>query len=92
MEINFRDISIPDGISRRSYTRADVRKDFADIIYRTGAGIEAHALALKIYNSQGAEDYSDGECKMIRRFAGLCSPAFIDAVEDLFNNYKKEGI
>ena len=92
MKIDFRDISIPDGIDRRSYTRSDVRKDFADIIYRMGAGIEAHALALKIYNSQGAEEYSDEECKMIRRFADRCNPAFIDAIEELFNQDKEADL
>ena len=80
MKIDFTDISIPTGIDKREQVRTDVRRDFANVIYRLGTGIEAHALALKIYNADGPEDFTDQECVLISRFAGQCSPAFIDAM------------
>ena len=94
MKIDFTDISIPEGIDKRSYLRTDVRREFADAIYRMGMGIAAHALALKIYNARGAEDYTDEECRMIRQFAERCTPAFIDAMDELFNtnNNKEENV
>ena len=94
MKIDFTDISIPTGIDRREAIRADVRHEFADAIYRMGSGIEAHALALKIYNAKGAEEYTEAECGLIRRYAERCSPAFIDAMNELFNtnNNKEENV
>lgn len=46
-------------------------------------GIEAHALAFKIFNSNGEIEYNDEECNMIKEYASLCSPAFIDAINKL---------
>lgn len=83
MKIDFTDISIPTGIDKREQVRTDVRRDFANVIYRLGTGIEAHALALKIYNADGPEDFTDQECVLVRRFAGQCSPAFIDAMNEV---------
>jgi len=45
--------------------------------------IEAHALAFKIFNSNGEIEYNDEECNMIKEYASLCSPAFIDAINKL---------
>lgn len=91
MKIDFTDISIPTGIDKREQVRTDVRRDFANVIYRLGTGIEAHALALKIYNSAGPEEFTERECKLIRGFAGKCTPAFIDAINDILIIKDKEG-
>ena len=62
----------------------DVRKDFADLIYQNGKGVAAHALALKIYNSTGGEEYGEEEVEMIRGYAEkLGTPMFIDAIMDV---------
>ena len=81
MEIDFKRLEIFDGVAHRSCTVVDVREPFADVIYQHGNGVAAHALALKIYNSQGPTQYSEQEVELIRRSAGLCSPAFMDAVQ-----------
>ncbi|WP_258521720.1 hypothetical protein [Phocaeicola dorei] len=44
------------------------------LIYRT---------PLKIFNSNGEIEYNDEECNMIKEYASLCSPAFIDAINKL---------
>ena len=51
-KINFERIEIFTGIEKRECIVQNVKKDFADIIYQMGKGIESHALALKIYNSK----------------------------------------
>ncbi len=45
--------------------------------------VPCHALAFKIFNSNGEIEYNDEECNMIKEYASLCSPAFIDAINKL---------
>lgn len=70
----------------------DVRETFADMIYNNVNGIKAHALALKIYESEGETDYTDDEVKLVRVVAErLCVPGFIDGLnEQLDNNPNNE--
>lgn len=70
----------------------DVRETFADMIYNNVNGIKAHALALKIYESEGEADYADDEVKLVRTVAErLCVPGFIDGLnEQLDNNPNNE--
>jgi hypothetical protein len=70
----------------------DVRESFADMIYNNVNGIKAHALALKIYESEGEADYTDDEVKLVRIVAErLCVPGFIDGLnEQLYNNPNNE--
>ncbi len=70
----------------------DVRETFADMIYNNVNGIKAHALALKIYESEGEADYTDDEVKLVRVVAErLCVPGFIDGLnEQLDNNPNNE--
>lgn len=70
----------------------DVRETFADMIYNNVNGIKAHALALKIYESEGEVDYTDDEVKLVRVVAErLCVPGFIDGLnEQLDNNPNNE--
>lgn len=91
MKIDFTDIGIPAGIDKAELIRADVRLDFANVVYKMGTGIEAHALALKIYNAAGPEEFTERECDLIRGFAGKCTPAFIDAINDILTIKDKEG-
>ena len=70
----------------------DVRETFADMIYNNVNGIKAHALALKIYESEGEADYTDDEVKLVRVVAErLCVPGFIDGLnEQLDDNPNNE--
>lgn len=83
MVINFERVEIFTDVARTSCMIQNVKKEFADIIYRYGNGIEAHALALKIYNSNGNTEYSEDEVKLIRSVSKMLSPAFIDAIDKL---------
>ena len=60
--------------------RKNVKTDFSNVIYTMGHGIEAHALALKIFNSSGETEYNENEVRLIKKYSELCQPAFIDAI------------
>lgn len=80
MKIDFGKIEVFNDIGRSRCAVMDIRRDFANVLYMYGSGIEAHALALKIYNSKGEEEYDRRERELIRKASRLCSPAFIDAI------------
>ena len=64
--INFERIEIFVDIDKTRCSVENYKKDFANIIYQLGRGIEAHALAFKIFNSNGEIEYNDEECNMIK--------------------------
>lgn len=81
VKLNFRQFTVPTGINGKNTHTGDASEDFADIIYLNVNGIRAHALAMKIYKSEGAEDYTDEETKLITSVAErYCTPAFIDGL------------
>ncbi len=83
IKINFERIEIFQDIAHTQCTVVNVKTDFANAIYQRGHGIEAHALALKIYNSKGETEYTDKEVSLIKQYADLCQPAFIDAINKI---------
>ncbi len=90
-KINFKSIKVYDSISHKKSRTADAREQFADMIYKNVGGIKAHALALKIYNSEGETEYSPEEAELIKRVAEqLCLPGFIDGLmEQIGENISK---
>ena len=82
-KINFEEITMFLDVAHTRQVTQNVRTSFADIIYSFGTGVACHALALKIYNSKGEKEYNEEECELIQRFAEKCTPAFIDAINDL---------
>ena len=62
-KINFQQFRIPTGIDKSRYQYGDARESVANMLYLNVNGIRAHALAMKIYQSDGEVDYSDEEIK-----------------------------
>lgn len=89
MEIDFSRIELFTDIAHKNCSIVDLRTQFADAIYNLGSGIESHALALKIYNSDGPTRFEEREIQLIERYSKLCSPAFIDAVEKIIHQHKE---
>lgn len=81
MKIYFDEMKIYTSLDKKDGVVQSLRKDFANLIYTEGRGIEAHALALKIYNGDADTDYNDQEIAMIRNFSQACAPCIIDAFE-----------
>lgn len=87
VKLNFQQFSVPTGISRKNRQTGDARESFANMLYLNVNGIRAHALAMKIYNSEGEENYSAEEVKLIKEVAEkLCAPNFIDGLMEQINN------
>lgn len=81
--IDFQHFKVYASISRKAVHTVDAREDFADMIYNNVNGIRAHALALKIYKSEGKTEYSDDEIKLIQAVAEkMCIPGFIDGLNE----------
>lgn len=90
-EIDFQYFKIYTTVSRKVAQTVDVRETFADMIYKNVNGIKAHALAMKIYNSEGETEYSEEVVKLIRAVAEQwCVPGFIDGLNEQLNNPKTE--
>lgn len=90
--IDFQHFKIYASISHKASHTVDARENFADMIYNNVNGIKAHALALKIYESEGEADYTDDEVKLVRVVAErLCVPGFIDGLREQLNNNQNNG-
>lgn len=84
MKIDFEHFVLYKGIDHQTKEMMDVRQVFANEMYDRGQGIVCHALALKIYNSQGATDYSPEEFQLMLLFAEQAmTPSFIDSLKSL---------
>lgn len=82
--IDFSKVEIYTGLAKKSCIVQDLREPFADAMYQRCIGLPAHALAMKIYNSKGDEEYNEQECEIIRQCAeNFWSPSVIDAVLNL---------
>lgn len=82
MKLNFKQFVLFQGIDKKNAALTDASKVIADNLYVSAQGIVAHALALKIYNTQGEEEYSDEEIEILRNFSKQCTPAFMDSFEE----------
>ncbi len=81
MKLNFQQFRIPTGITKSSFKTGDARESVANMLYLNVNGIRAHALALKIYHSEGETEYSAEEVQTLREVANAyATPAFIDGL------------
>ena len=80
-KINFQQFRIPAGIDRSRYQTGDARESVANMLYLNVNGIRAHALALKIYRSEGETDFTEEEVRTLQEVANIyATPAFIDGL------------
>lgn len=90
IKLNFKQFSVPTGVSRKNRQTGDARESFADMIYLNVNGIRAKALAMKIFQSEGEAEYSPEEVKLIREVVEkLCAPNFIDGLMEQLDNQSK---
>ena len=81
-KINFEKLEIYLDIEKTKKIEQNVKAEFSNFIYKNAAGIEMHALAMKIYNSSGEEEFNEKECELIRTISHSLAPFFIDAIEN----------
>ena len=88
VKINFESLRVFKDIEHKVCEVMDVKMAVANELYEKGQGIAFHALAMKIYNSQGDTEYTDEEYELIMNYANqMCRPSVIDA---LMNCKQKE--
>lgn len=85
MKINFDKVKVYLSLDKEQGVIQNLRKDFANLIYMQGAGIEAHALALKIYNGDTETEYTAHDIALIKKYAKMCAPCVIDAFETMLS-------
>ena len=82
-KINFQRFRIPAGIDRSRYQTGDARESVANMLYLNVNDIRAHALALKIYHSEGETDFTEEEVRTLSEVAATyATPAFIDGLNE----------
>jgi hypothetical protein len=80
-KINFKEIDVYTDISKTKSVKGDARKEFANLLYTSCDGIDAHSLAFKIYESDGEIEITEQQEAIILRLAEQrCTPAFIDGI------------
>lgn len=80
-KLNFKSFHVYTSVNRKTKKEVDVRETFADLLYTGVNGIRSHALALKIFQSEGETEFSDEEVTLIRNTAEkMCIPGFIDGL------------
>lgn len=85
--LNFKELEIYTDISKTKKVKGDARESFANIIYTQANGIKMHALAMKIYNSEGEISFSDEDMQIIMDIANrYCTPSFIDGLNQQIKN------
>lgn len=84
-KINFSKLPCYVDIRKAGKMEMDVKYNFSNALYIQGHGVAMGALAMKIYNSTGKEEYNDEECKIILTFAQSISPMLFDSLRDIIN-------
>ncbi|WP_288316297.1 hypothetical protein [uncultured Mediterranea sp.] len=83
-KLDFRNFSVPTGITRQTREVFDAREQIADLLYTRVSGIKAHRLAFKILESTGETEFSDEETGMIHMAVErYCLPNVIDALNEI---------
>lgn len=77
-------------IRKQGKIELDVKFQFSNTLYTKGSGIAMGALAMKIYNSEGAVEYNEQECNIILDFASNINPLIYDSIKDAIAEQNNE--
>lgn len=88
-KINLTQLIVYLDLSKRDKVELDIKNEFANLIYTNTQGIQAHALAYKIYNSTDEVELDDTEWSIFEQVMNnFCKPPFIDAINLQLENNK----
>lgn len=80
MKINFQQFRMFVDIAQVDTRTVDIRKEFADIIYKSVNGVVAHDLAMRIYKSGGVVEITNpDELQIIHGVVAGTVPIFADS-------------
>lgn len=80
MKINFQRFKSFEDITQTTTREVDIRRDFADLMYKNMNGIEAHDLALRIYRSEEDMEVSGRDVEIIKLLSSQATPIFYDSM------------
>lgn len=82
-KVNFKTLQVFTNFAKSKSFVLDTRESFADTIYQNFPRIGFHALAIKIYNSDGEIEIDEREEACLKQVldSGLITMQFTDAVE-----------
>lgn len=81
-QIDFKNFKQYNDISHETTTTVDIRRAFADLMYKNMNGIVAHDLALRIYRSEEPVTLNEEEEKIVLQLAENGLPIFMDSLKD----------
>lgn len=80
--IDFKNFKQYNDISHETTTTVDIRRGFADLLYKNMNGIVAHDLALRIYRSEEPVTLNEEEEKIVLQLAENGLPIFMDSLKN----------
>lgn len=78
--IDFKRFKMFVDISKERTIEVDLTKEFADVIYKNANGIMAYDLAMRIYKSDSAIEFTDEEISALISIARNGTPIFLDSL------------
>lgn len=87
--MNFKSFPVYTGISREKTLPMNISLVISDGIYGNVPGIQAHSLALKIYQSEGEIELDDSELRILDSSLDLFVGVLSDSVRDYIRNKKE---
>ena len=89
MKVNFTQFPIYTKIKKDMKVACNVVDPLANGIYKNVAGLQAHLLSEKIYQSTGEMELNDGEVEIINKVSECFPGAFADSLTDYIKDYKE---
>lgn len=80
--LNLNELKVYKGLDKKDYVTCNGAKEIANFIYNNAAGLPYHALAIKLYNSEGIVQLDEEEEKLLVTAVNLAIPAVIDAISE----------
>lgn len=79
-KLNLKELKIYKDLSKIDFVVCDGTKEVANFIYNNSGGLANHALALKLYNSDGVVEINEEEEELLMESVNRLKPSVIDAI------------
>lgn len=81
MKIDFERVEVFTDLEKKNCTVLNMRKPLANMLYQHGSGLACHALAMRLWNTEGECELDEDERGVVLRLVEqVCTPSVIDAV------------
>lgn len=91
MKINFRKFPVYTSIRKDAVMQQDISFPLSNSIYTNIPGIMAHAVAMKIYSSDGEVELTQEEAAALTRWVELFSGVIADSVRDYIRKLNEQA-